>query len=69
MSLDKPVKRKGFDQTTVDAVEEMIGTAIDPAPPEKEKVAIEPGSEGGLRRGQPKAKKLPATKRKRTPFL
>jgi len=69
MSLNRAMKRKGFDRVAVDAVEEVIGVIVDPAPPEKQKDAIEPGSEGGLRRGVARAKKLPAKKRKRTPFL
>ena len=69
MSLDKAMKRKGFDRVAVDAVEGVIGTVIDPVLPEKQKDAIGPGSEGGLRRGNARAKKLPEKKRKRTPFL
>ena len=69
MSLDKAMKRKGFDRVAVDAVEEVVGMVIDPVPAEKQKDAIEPGSEGGLRRGKTRAKRLPEKKRKRTPFL
>lgn len=69
MSLDKATNRKGFNRVAVDAVEEIVGMVIDPAPPEKQKVAIEPGSEDGLRRRRPKAKNLPEKKRKRTPLL
>ena len=68
MSLDKAKKRKGFNRSTVDAVEGVIGKVIDPVLPEKQKDAIEPGSEGGLRRGKVRAKKLPAKKPKRAPF-
>jgi hypothetical protein len=69
MSLDQATKRKGFNRVAVDAVEEAIGMVVDPVSPEKQKDAIEPGSEGGLRRGKTKAKRLPAKKRKRAPFL
>ncbi len=69
MGLDKAMKRKGFNRVAVDAVAEVIGVVIDPVLPEKRKDVIEPGSEGGLRRGKARAKKLPAKKRKRAPFL
>ena len=69
MSLDKAMKRKNFNRVAVDAVEGVIGMVIDPVLPEKQKDAIEPGSEGGLRRGKAGAKKLPAKKRKRAPLL
>ena len=69
MSLDKATNRKGFNRVAVDEVEEIVGMVVDPVPPEKQKNAIEPGSEGGLRRGKISAKKLPEKKRKRTPFL
>jgi hypothetical protein len=69
MSLDKAVKRKGFNQVAVDVVKRAIGMVIDPLPSEKQKDAIEPGSEGGLRREKDRAQKLPAKRRKRVPFL
>ncbi len=69
MGLDKATKPKGFNRIAVEAVEEVIGMVIDPELPEKQKDAIEPGSEDGLRRGKAGAKKPPAKKRKRTPFL
>lgn len=69
MGLDKAMKQKGFNRLAVDAVEGVIGIVIDPVLPEKQKDAIEPGSEGGLRRGKARAKKLPAKKGKRAPFL
>ncbi len=69
MSLDKVVKQKGFNRVAVDALEEAIGIVIDPALPEKQKDAIEPGSERGLRRGKARSEKLPAKRRKRAPFL
>jgi len=69
MSSDKETKRTGFDRTAVDAVEAVIGKVIDPESPEKQKDAIEPGDEGGLRRGTVRVKKRPAKKRKRAPLL
>ena len=69
MSLDNAMKRKGFNRVAVDTVEGVIGMVIDPVLPENQKDAIEPGSEGGLRRGKARGKKLPANKRKRAPFL
>jgi hypothetical protein len=60
--------KKGFNRSAVDSVKRAIGAAIDPVLSEEQKDAIQPGSEGGLRRGIAKAKKLPA-KRKRTAFL
>lgn len=69
MGLDNAKKKKGFNRVAVVSVEGVIGTVIDPLLPEKQQDAIEPGSDGGLRRGKVKAKKLPEKKRKRTPFL
>ncbi len=63
------MERKVFDRDAVDAVKKAIGKVVDPALPGKRKVAIQPGSENGLRRGNLKAKTPPARKRKRTPFL
>ena len=56
--------KKGFNRDAVDLVERAIGTII-----EKQKEVIQPGSEGGLRRGKATAKKLPAKRRKRSAFL
>lgn len=69
MGLDKTMQRKGFNRVAVEAVEDVIGMVIDPVLTGKQKDAIEPGSEGGLRRGKAKAKKLPGKKWKRAPFL
>jgi hypothetical protein len=69
MRLDKATNRKGFTRMAVDKVEEIVGIVIDAVTPNKPVVAIEPGSEGGLRRTKPKAKGLSAKKRKRTPLL
>lgn len=69
MSLDKATNRSGFNRVAVDAVERIVGMVVDPVPPEKQIDAIEPGSEGGLRRGKTRAKRVPEKKRKRTPFL
>jgi hypothetical protein len=60
--------RKDFNRDAVDLVKRAIGAVIDPLS-EKKKVAIEPGSEGGLRRRKATVKELPAKKRKRVPFL
>lgn len=60
--------KKVFDQENVDSVKQAIGAVIDPLLSETQKDAIQPGSESGLRRGKPKAKKPPA-KRKRDAFL
>jgi hypothetical protein len=69
MSLDKATNRKGFNRVAVDAMEGIVGMVIDPVPPEKQKDAIEPGSEGRLRHGKTRAKRLPEKKRKRTLLL
>ncbi len=61
--------KKGFNRDAVDAVKQAIDAVIDPVLSEKQKdAAIQPGSEGGLRRRKPTAKKLPA-KKKRSAFL
>jgi len=52
--------KKGFNRDAVDLVKRAIGAVIDPVLSEKQKDAIQPGSEDGLRRGKAKAKKLPA---------
>lgn len=62
------MEKKGFNRDAVDAVNEAIDAVIDPALSEKQKDAIQPGSEDGLRRRKPNAKKLPA-KKKRSAFL
>lgn len=61
--------KKGFNGDAVVLVERAIGAIIDPVLSEKQKDAIQPGSEGGLRRGKATAKKLPAKRRKRAAFL
>ena len=61
--------KKGFNRDAVVLVERAIGAIIDPVLSEKQKDAIQPGSEGGLRRGKATAKKLPAKRRKRSAFL
>ncbi len=60
--------KKGFSRGVVDLVKRAIGAVIDPMSSEKQKVAIQPGSDGGLRRRKAKVKKLPA-KRKRAALL
>lgn len=60
--------KKGFNRDAVDAVKQAIDAVIDPMLSEKQKDAIQPGSEGGLRRRKVTAKKLPA-KKKRSAFL
>ena len=54
------MEKKGFNRDAVDVVKRAIGAVIDPVLSEKQKDAIQPGSEGGLRRGKANAKKLPA---------
>jgi hypothetical protein len=61
--------KNGFNRDPVDLVERAIGAIIDPVLSEKQKDAIQPGSEGGLRRGKATAKKLRAKRRKRSAFL
>lgn len=60
--------KKAFDRDAVDLVKQAIGAVIDPVLSEKQKVAIQPGSEDGLRRRKARLKKLPA-KRKRAVLL
>lgn len=60
--------KKGFNRDAVDAVKEAIDAVIDPVLSEKQKNAIQPGSEDGLRRRKAVTKKLPA-KKKRSAFL
>ncbi len=62
------MRQKVFNRDAVDLVKRVIGVVIDPVLTEKQKDAIQPESDGGLRRGKTKAKKLPA-KRKRTALL
>jgi hypothetical protein len=59
--------KKGFNRGAVDLVKRAIGAVIVPVLSEKQKDAIQPGSEGVLRRRKAKAKTLPA-KRKRPAF-
>jgi hypothetical protein len=61
-------EKKGFNRSAVDWVKRAIGAVVDPVLSEKQKDAIQPGSEGGLRRRKARAKKLPA-KRKRAVLL
>jgi hypothetical protein len=62
-------EKKGFNRSAVDSVKRAIGAVIDPVLSDKQKkYAIQPGSEGGLRRRKPRARKLPA-KRKRSILL
>ena len=63
------MEKKGFNRDAVDVVKRAIGAVIDPVLSEKQKDAIQPGSEGGLRRGKASAKKLPAIRPKRTVLL
>ncbi len=60
--------KKGFNRDAVDLVKQAIDAVIDPVLSEKQKDAIQPGSEDGLRRRKAKAKKPPA-KKKRSAFL
>jgi hypothetical protein len=60
------MRKKGFNRGAVDLVKQAIGAVIDPVLSEKQKSAIQPGSEGGLRRRKPKAKKLPAKRKRAT---
>jgi len=56
--------KKGFNREAVDSVKRAIGVVIDPVLSEKQKVAVQPGSEGGLRRRKVRAKKLPSTRKR-----
>ncbi len=60
--------KKDFNRDAVDRVKQAIDAVIDPVLSEKQKDAIQPGSEDGLRRRKAKAKKPPA-KKKRSAFL
>ena len=60
------MEKKGFNRDAVDVVKRAIGAVIDPVLSEKQKDAIQPGSEGGLRRRKANAKKLPAKKERAT---
>ena len=60
--------KKAFNREAVDSVKRAIGAVIDPVLTEKQKDAVQPGSEGGLHRRKAQAKKIPA-KRKRTVLL
>jgi len=62
------MERKDYNRDAVDVVKRAIGVVIDPLSDNK-KDAIEPGSEGGLRRQSTAVKKIPTKKRKRTPLL
>lgn len=60
--------KKAFNREAVDSVKSAIGAVIDPVLSEKQKNAVQPEGEGGLRRRHARVKKLPA-KRKRTVLL
>jgi hypothetical protein len=62
------MERKDFDRSAVSVVKRAIGAVIDPKSGKK-KDAIEPGSEGKLRRRKAQVKKIPPKKQKRTPLL
>jgi hypothetical protein len=67
--LQRPaMEKKGFNRDAVDVVKQAIDAVIDPVLSEKQKVAIQPGSEDGMRRRKPAVKKIPA-KKKRSAFL